>query len=54
MQLPVTNYSFTWCSVATNVIFNTCFGNIICYIGKFYFENIFLKLSFPIDWRELY
>jgi hypothetical protein len=28
-------------SVVINVIFNTCFGSTICYIGKFYFKDIF-------------
>jgi hypothetical protein len=23
------------------VIFNTCFSNIVCYIGKFYFKGLF-------------
>jgi hypothetical protein len=33
--VTVTNYRFKWCSVVINVIFNTCFGSVICYIGKF-------------------
>jgi hypothetical protein len=40
--ITVTNYCFTWCSVVINVIRNICFGSIICYIGKFYYEDIFL------------
>jgi hypothetical protein len=47
VQLPVaiavTNYRFTWCSVVIKVICNTCFGSIICYVGKFYFEDILLN-----------
>jgi hypothetical protein len=39
--------------LVTNGIFNTCFGSIICYIGKFYFEDVF-KLSFQIIWGGLY
>jgi hypothetical protein len=38
--ITVTNYCFTWCSVVIKAILNTCFGSIICYIGKFYFENL--------------
>jgi len=33
--------TLTWCSVVINVIFNTCFSSIICYIGKFYFKEFF-------------
>jgi hypothetical protein len=43
--ITVTNYCFVGCSVVTDVIFNTCFGSIICYIGKFYFKDFF-SLSF--------
>jgi hypothetical protein len=39
MQLPVTNYCFLRCSVVIKAIVNTCFSSIICYIGKFYFED---------------
>jgi hypothetical protein len=34
----VTNCHFMWCSVVINVICNTYFSSISCYIGKFYFE----------------
>jgi hypothetical protein len=36
--ITVTDYHFTWCSVVVNAIFNTCFGSITCYVGKFYFR----------------
>jgi len=39
--ITVTNYHFKWSSVVINVMFNTRFGSIICYIGTFYFEDIF-------------
>jgi hypothetical protein len=45
--ITVRNYHFTWCSIVINVIFNTCFGSILCYIGKFYFGDFF-KLSFEL------
>jgi hypothetical protein len=32
--------------------FNTCFGSVICHIGKFYFKD-FLKL-FKIIWGQLH
>jgi hypothetical protein len=58
MRSPVmpslTNYSFTWCSLLINVIFNTCFSSVICYIGRYYFEDIVFKLSFWIVLGELY
>jgi hypothetical protein len=47
--VTVTNCLFTWFSVVINVIFNTYFNSIICYTGKFYFED-FLKLSFQ-EWK---
>jgi hypothetical protein len=46
--ITVTNYHFTWCSVVMNVIFNTCVGSIICYIGKFYFEDFFFNCNFKL------
>jgi hypothetical protein len=49
--ITVTKYRFAWCSVDINVSFNTCFGNIICYIGKFYFENIF-NCRFELFWEN--
>jgi hypothetical protein len=36
-----------WCNVVTNMIFNTCFGSIICYLGKFYF-SVFLNCYFKL------
>jgi hypothetical protein len=36
------------CRVQINVIFNACFGSIICYIGKFYFEDVFLNCHFVL------
>jgi hypothetical protein len=39
--ITVANYHLMWCSVVINMIFNTCFGSVICYIGKFYFKHIF-------------
>jgi hypothetical protein len=45
--ITVTNYHFMWCSIVINVIFSTCFGSIICYIGKFYFED-FLNCNFKL------
>jgi hypothetical protein len=43
---PVTDYCFKWCRVMM-VIFNTCFGSIICHIGKFYFKD-FLNCYFKV------
>jgi hypothetical protein len=40
------------CSVVINVIFNTCFGSIVCYIGEFYFED-FLNYHFEL-FGEMY
>jgi hypothetical protein len=45
--ITVTNYRLTWCGVVINVIFNTCFSSIICYIGKFYFVD-FLNCHFEL------
>jgi hypothetical protein len=39
---------FMWCSVVVIVIFNTCFSSIVCYIGKFYFEDITLNCRFKL------
>jgi hypothetical protein len=41
----VTNYCFTWCSAKGD--FDTCFGSIISYMGKFYFED-FLNCYFEL------
>jgi hypothetical protein len=43
--ITVTNYRFRWCSAVINVICNTCFGSVICYTSKFYFED-FLNFHF--------
>jgi hypothetical protein len=43
----LSNYCFTWGSVVINVIFYICFGIIICYTGKFYFED-FLNCHFEL------
>jgi hypothetical protein len=45
--ITVTNYHFTWCTVVINVIFNTCFRIVICYICKFYFKD-FLHCNFEL------
>jgi hypothetical protein len=50
----VTNYCFTWWCVVTKVIFNICFGCIICYIGKFYSEDIFYIVIFNYLWRIIW
>jgi hypothetical protein len=39
---------FTCYSVVTNVIFNTCFGSIICHIGKFNFKDNVLNFHFEL------
>jgi hypothetical protein len=39
-------------SVVVNVIFNTCFSSIICYIGKFYLKDIYLNCHFEL-FREI-
>jgi hypothetical protein len=46
--ITVTNYHFMWCSAVTNVIFNTGFGSVIFYIGKFYFKDFFLNCNFEL------
>jgi hypothetical protein len=44
--ITVANYNLT-CSVVIYMIFNTCFGNITCCIGKFYFDD-FLNGHFKL------
>jgi hypothetical protein len=46
--ITVANYPFTWCSVVINVISNSCFGSVICYIGKFYIEDIVFNCHFEL------
>jgi hypothetical protein len=53
LSITITNDCFTCCSVVIDVIFNTCFGTVICYIGTLCFKG-FLNLLFPIIWGELY
>jgi hypothetical protein len=44
----LTNYKFTWCSEVISIIFNSCFGSISCYVGKFHFEDLFLNCHFKL------
>jgi hypothetical protein len=50
--ITVKNYHFIWCTVVINVIFNPCFGSIICHISKFYFKDIFLNCHFELFWEN--
>jgi hypothetical protein len=52
--ITVTNYYYIWCSVMINEIFSTCFGSIICFIGKFYFKNIFKIVILNYLWGTVW
>jgi hypothetical protein len=42
------------CNVVIKVIFNTPFSSVICYRGKFYFEDIFYIFNFILLSGENY